>query len=149
MKEADRIFMKQFQGEPCEICKTIECQYDELENNFYDESENIFPRGDDIADMESARMTCGHHIIPKARSKALRYDKRNIIVLCPKHHTMGNDMAPHSMNQKAVERFIEWFKLNKPEQYKWTTENEFMQRRYTYKEAVENMRAGREAWENE
>ncbi len=89
----------------------------------------------------------GHHIIPKSRSRALRYDVRNIICLCPRHHTMGNDMAPHSSNQLAVGRFIEWFKLSKPEQYAWTVENEHIQRKYSYRQAVENLKAGRKAWE--
>jgi hypothetical protein len=91
--------------------------------------------------------TCGHHIVSKSRSKALRYDKRNIIVVAPKHHTMGNDMAPHSTNQLAVERFLNWFKENHPERHAWIVENEHIERRFTYKQAAENMTAGREAWE--
>ena len=90
--------------------------------------------------------TCGHHIVSKGRSKALRYDIKNIVVVCPSHHTMGNDKAPHSTNTLAVERFIEWFKAKKPEQYEYVTENERVERRYTYKQAVENMKAGRLAW---
>lgn len=90
--------------------------------------------------------THGHHIISRSRSKALRFDKRNIIVVCAAHHTMGNDMAPHSTNQKAVERFIEWFKETKPEQYEWITENEYIKRKYTYQQACENLANGREAW---
>ena len=95
---------------------------------------------------ETTVNTCGHHIISKARSKALRFDKRNIIILCPAHHTMGTDMAPHATSQTAVERYIEWFKENKPEQYAWTKENEYIQRRYTYKHAAENMAQGLAAW---
>ena len=91
--------------------------------------------------------TCGHHVVSQARSKSLRFDERNIIVLCAKHHTMGNELAPHASNQMAVERFIEWFKENKPEQHAWIEENERIERRYTYKDAVENMKAGRKAWE--
>ena len=114
--KADKLFMPQFRGQPCEIC------------------------GTDIN-------TCGHHAISKSRSKALRYDVRNIIVLCPKHHTMGNEMAPHSTNQLAVGRFIDWFRLNHPTRHKWLVENEHIQRRYTYKQAVENMKEGKLAWE--
>lgn len=60
---------------------------------------------------------------------------------------MGTDMAPHATSQTAVERYLEWFKQNKPDQYKWTKENEYIQRRYSYKQALENMREGKKAWE--
>lgn len=93
--------------------------------------------------------TAGHHIVSKSRSKSLRFDTRNIIVVCPSHHTMGNDMAPHSTNQLAVERFLDWFRETHPERHAWIVENERIERRFTYKQAAENMAAGREAWENE
>jgi len=112
---ADKLFMPQFRGLPCEVCGKEEG-------------------------------TAFHHIVSKSRSKALRYDKRNGIILCQGHHTMSNSMAPHSTNQLAVERFIEWFKENHPSRYKWITENERVERRYTFKGAVENLKAGKEAW---
>lgn len=90
--------------------------------------------------------TCGHHIVNKARSKALRYDKRNIVVLCQSHHKFSNDLAPHSSNQMAVERFINWFKEKHPDRHKWITENERTERRYTYKQAFENLKAGDLGW---
>ena len=114
--KADKIFMAQFHGQPCEVCK-------------------------------STYGTCGHHIVAKSRSKALRLDRRNIIVVCQKHHTMGNELAPHSMNQLAQERFTTWFRETFPDRHAWVVKNERVQRRYTYKEAIENMAAGREAWE--
>lgn len=92
--------------------------------------------------------THGHHIAAKSRSKALRYDIRNIVILCARHHTMGTDMAPHATSQLAVERFCQWFKETHPARHKWITENEHIQRRYTYKDAAENMTAGRLAWED-
>lgn len=91
--------------------------------------------------------TCFHHVVSKARSKALRYDHRNGVVLCRAHHKMSNEMAPHSTNQMAVERFVEWFKTTFPDRHKWIKDNEFVERRYTYKQAVENLKAGRDAWE--
>jgi len=91
--------------------------------------------------------TVGHHIVSKARSKALRYDMRNIIVLCPSHHKFSNDLAPHSSNQMACTRFVEWFKENKPAQYRWTKEHEHDQRKYNYKQACENLKNGRLAWD--
>lgn len=91
--------------------------------------------------------TVGHHVVGKRRSKALRYDKNNIIILCPSHHTMGNELAAHSSNQMAVDRFITWFKQNKPLQHKWCQINERLQRKYSYKQALENLKAGKDAWE--
>ncbi len=93
--------------------------------------------------------TCGHHVIGKSRSKALRYDRRHIIIVCCAHHTFGNEMAQQSVNSLAVERFLEWFKNTHPERHRWIVENERISRRYTYKDAVENMESGREAWEYE
>jgi len=114
--KADKLFMSQFHGEPCEICKTT------------------------IG-------TCGHHVIGKSRSKALRLDIRNIIVVCNQHHCFGNEMAPHSVNSLAVERFLEWFRTTHPERHAWIVENERIERRYTFKQAYENMVNGRDAWE--
>jgi hypothetical protein len=91
--------------------------------------------------------TVGHHNVNKARSKALRYDKRNITVLCQKHHTMGNDICPHSSNPMAVDRYFGWLKETHHANYKWIKENERIVRKYTYKRAWENLREGKEAWE--
>ena len=90
--------------------------------------------------------TVGHHNVNKARSKALRYDKMNITVLCQAHHTMGNDICPHSSNPMAVNRYFDWFKENSPKQYAYIVENERVQKKYSYKQAWENMKEGREAW---
>jgi len=114
--KADKLFMPQFHGQPCEVCGTT-------------------------------INTCGHHCVSKSRSKALRYDHRNIIVLCPAHHTMGNDLAPHATNQLAVERFVKWFNETHPGRHAWLIENEYIQRRYSYKQACENMTNGLNAWE--
>jgi len=91
--------------------------------------------------------TVGHHNVSKARSKALRYDKRNITVLCQKHHTMGNDICPHSSNPMAVLRYFMWFRDNRWSQYLWLFNNEKIERKYSYKQALENLKAGRRAWE--
>lgn len=53
------------------------------------------------------------------------------------------------MNQLAQERFTTWFRETFPERHAWVVENERIQRRYTHKDAIENMKAGREAWEFE
>ena len=95
----------------------------------------------------SVKATVGHHNVSKARSKALRYDKRNITVLCQAHHTMGNDICPHSSNPMAVKRYFEWMLDNDSMKYQWLIKNEKIQRKYSYKQAHENLLVGREAWE--
>ena len=95
----------------------------------------------------SVKATVGHHNVSKARSKALRYDKRNITVLCQAHHTMGNDICPHSSNAMAVNRYFNWMLDNDSMKYQWLIKNEKTQRKYSYKQAHENLLAGREAWE--
>jgi len=95
----------------------------------------------------STYQTVFHHICPKSRSKALRYDPQNGVILCPRHHTLGNDMAPHSTNSLAVNRFFEWFKKTHPARHKWIVKNERIQRKYSYRQAVENLKAGKMAWE--
>ena len=95
----------------------------------------------------SVKGTVAHHNVNKARSKALRYDKRNITVLCPSHHSMGNDICAHSSNSMAVNRYFDWFKDNCCVQYSWLWNNEKIQRKYSYKQAWENLLVGKEAWE--
>ena len=92
--------------------------------------------------------TAFHHIVPRKLAKALRYDDNNGIVLCQDHHTQSNHIAAHSTNPTAVKRFNDWFQKNHPERYKWIEENRYIERRFTYQEAVKNLLAGREAWEN-
>jgi hypothetical protein len=116
--KADDLFMSRYRGLPCEV--------------------------DGCGKKEG---TVFHHIVNKARSKALRYDHMNGVVLCQGHHKTSNDMAPHSSNQMAVERFISWFKENCPRRHEYTQKNERINRKYTYKQAVENLKAGRDAWE--
>ncbi len=90
--------------------------------------------------------TVGHHNVSKARSKALRYDKRNITVLCQAHHTMGNDICPHSSNPMAVDRYFVWFIREHKEQYHWLLGHEHIERKYNYRDALENLKAGMDAW---
>ena len=94
----------------------------------------------------STHMTCGHHNIPKGRCKALRYELKNMTVLCPTHHTMSNDLAAHSTNAFAVREYVNWFEKNRPEQYRWLMDNKNIVRKFTFKQAFENLKQGREAW---
>jgi hypothetical protein len=65
-----------------------------------------------------------HHLLPKSRYACFRGNRSNLVRLCPTHHTFGSECSAHSTCFRAVERFIEWLKLNKPEQYQWVKDNE-------------------------
>ena len=103
-------------------------------------------RGQPCEVCESTKGTVGHHNVNKARSKALRYDKMNITVLCPSCHVFGNRVCAHSKNVFAVEAYLEWFERTRPEQYKYCKSNQYLQRKYSYRQALENLKEGREAW---
>jgi len=62
---------------------------------------------------------CLHHLLPKSRFARYRFKLENLVPLCPTHHILSNDLAPHSTNFLAVERFHEWLKLNRPAQEAW------------------------------
>ncbi len=104
-------------------------------------------RGLPCAVCGTTKGTVAHHNVNKARSKALRYDKRNITVLCQSHHKFSNDIAPHSSNPMAVDRYFTWFRNFKTDQYRWLKLNERIVRKYSYKQAWENLLAGKDAWE--
>jgi len=48
-----------------------------------------------------------HHIIPKSRCRALRWDVDNALVLCPRDHTMGR-VSAHSLNYLGQVEFHNW-----------------------------------------
>ena len=94
----------------------------------------------------SSKGTVFHHNVNKARSKALRYDVKNGTTLCPSCHVFGNKLCAHSKNIFAVEAYVKWFQWTRPQQYRYCKENQHIQRKYSYKQAWENMKEGREAW---
>ncbi len=61
--------------------------------------------------------TCGHHIVNRSLSAALRHDLRNIICLCPAHHKFSNELAAHSTYQPAQTAFVNWLKTFDTEGY--------------------------------
>lgn len=83
--------------------------------------------------------TVYHHIIEKSRCRAMRYDIKNVIPLCQAHHCHSNELAPHSRKSIAQHRWWDWFKKNHPEQYKYCKENEYISRKYTYKQKFEEL----------
>jgi hypothetical protein len=91
-------------------------------------------RGKACAVCGSKENTCYHHIIPKGRCKAMRYDLMNMIVLCPSHHTFSNELAPHSTNSFAVLRFMEWFKENHLRKYEYCMDRQHWNRQFKFKD---------------
>ncbi len=83
--------------------------------------------------------TCYHHIVSQSRSKLLKFDPMNVVVLCPSHHTMGNDLAPHSTNTLAVGRFVDWLRENEPEKVAYCEKMEHVKTRLTYRDMYEEL----------
>ncbi|MHA1816688.1 MAG: HNH endonuclease signature motif containing protein [Candidatus Heimdallarchaeaceae archaeon] len=83
--------------------------------------------------------TCYHHIVSQSRSKLLKFDLMNVVVLCPSHHTMGNDLAPHSTNTLAIGRFVDWLRENEPEKVSYCEEMEHVKTRKTYRDIYEEL----------
>ena len=107
------VFMKRGHGQPCQVC----------------ESKGI----------HNTEGTCYHHIVSQSRSKLLKYDEMNVVVLCPSHHTMGNDLAPHSTNSLAVARWVDWLRENEPEKVAYCEKMEHVKTRKTYRDMYEEM----------
>lgn len=55
-----------------------------------------------------------HHILPKERYKELRFDKMNLITLCPSHHRFGK----YSAHKNGL-FFSEFLRLKRPIQYQY------------------------------
>ena len=118
MHKADDLFLARYRGKPCEICGRT---------HGYEDGKT--------------QSSCGHHLIFKGKCRQHRYEPKNIIVLCPLHHSHWNsEMSPHSMtNTIAQQNFADWVKENKPEQWKWWQEhqsdaNKIFDKSWSYRE---------------
>jgi len=69
--------------------------------------------------------TVAHHVIPVSRCIYHCVTPENIVVLCPKHHSMGNTIAAHSLSVLVTDKFAEWMKTNKPGQWAWAKEHQY------------------------
>jgi len=87
MRKADALIQAYASRQPCEVCA----------------SQGI----------RNTYRIAGHHIISKRRSRSLRFDLRNIAFVCSEHHTTGNDICPHSLNNVAVDNFEKWVHNNR------------------------------------
>jgi len=66
-----------------------------------------------------------HHLIERG-NHYYRFDIHNGLCLCTSHHQFSADKSAHGRKGSsmcAVDRFLEWFKEYKPEQWKWYQEN--------------------------
>lgn len=123
MHKCDDLFLARYRGKPCEICGKT--------------------HGSDDGKRVSS---CGHHLIFKGSCRQLRYDPNNIVVLCPYHHSHYNgEISPHSITSTlAQQRFADWMKENKPEQFEWWEANKYLEskifdRSWTYREMYERL----------
>lgn len=62
-----------------------------------------------------------HHLIGRKNSN-YRYDINNGICLSAWHHTLGNSISAHGSTD-VTDRFMDWLKDQRPEQYEWFCEN--------------------------
>lgn len=72
-----------------------------------------------------------HHIIGRM-SLATRWDKKNLIWLCPTHHTFGTFSAHNNPIW-----FMDWLAKNKPEQYAYVVDHKHDIRKWTIQELEE------------
>lgn len=119
MRICDKIFSQRYQGGACEVCL----------------SEG---RVNMIA-------TCGHHLIPRSRSRFLRYDPRNICVVCQAHHMWGSDKCAHGQSSLAIARFVDWLKRHRKADYDYCKSNEHTPSTRSWKQELEILtgRAGK------
>jgi hypothetical protein len=68
--------------------------------------------------------TVGHHILEKRYCPRHVFTSQNIVVLCPSHHKWSRDLAAHSMNGLAIDRFFRWLEKAIPWQYAWVLQHE-------------------------
>lgn len=121
MHKCDDLFLARYRGKPCEICGRTHGSDDG----------RLIP-------------SCGHHLIFKGGCRKFRYEPKNIIILCPYHHSHYNsELSPHSITSTlAQKKFGDWVKYHKPEQYKWWQsslqwEKKPFDKSWTYREMYE------------
>ena len=83
--------------------------------------------------------TVFHHIVSKSRSKHLRYDRMNGVILCKSHHMTSNELAPHSTNSLALGRFIDWLRLAEPGKVAYCEKMEHVKTRKTFRDMYEEL----------
>ena len=90
--KADEVFLSKYRGRSCEVCEW---------------------RGD----YGRTANTAGHHVLPKGSYRAVRYDRRNIVVVCPRHHMFDRRIAAHGASGFAVAAFMSGLRERRPDDY--------------------------------
>ena len=83
--------------------------------------------------------TCAHHLLPQSKCVFHCVSPENIVVLCQKHHRMGNDIAGHSESILVTDKFATWMKENKPEQWAWIKAHQRDTGKVNWKEMYEEI----------
>jgi len=102
-RKCDDLFLSRYRRLPCEICGA--------QGGW---------------DGKQKASSCGHHLIFKGSCRKHRYEPKNIVVLCPKHHShYEKHISPHSIvSTDAQAAFEKWVHDNKPFQYEWWMEHQ-------------------------
>ena len=98
-------------------------------------------RGKHCEVCNSTYKTCAHHVIPKSRCIHHVVSDENIVVLCPRHHSMGNDIAAHSLSVLVTDKFADWMKENKPEQWAWCKKHQYDSGKLPWRDMYEELRS--------
>lgn len=91
--------------------------------------------------------TCGHHIVRRSRCRPGLYNPRNIIPLCPEHHTYGNTVVTEGP-AIPVARYIEFMQRYMPR--RWAAAEELdadAKRNSGRKMPIEEIEADHDFWE--
>jgi hypothetical protein len=118
MKLCDEIYMARFRGKPCAVCAS----QGKLNTN----------------------RTALHHIIARSRSRFLRYDPRNGVILCPRHHCFGGSPCAHGFNSMAIAAFVDWLKEHRAEDWAYCKDNEHTPCRETWKMSLRKLLGGKQ-----
>ena len=125
----DALFMPQFRGKPCE-----RCYYPEFIGEKEKKKNAKLGKEPEKKIINTSR-TCGHHVKHKSQSLFLRWDKRNICVLCPADHFEAHNPSP-----KKVSEFMDWFKAYRPEDWEYLEANEHRKPAMKSRDYFENMK---------
>ena len=115
------------------------CKSKYWRNKCDDEITRLF-RGSSCAVCGTTVNTCAHHLVNKARCAIHRHNFDNLISLCPKHHTMGNEIAPHSTNAFAVRRFTDYLAEHYPHIHEWYEAHQFDKGSSDYRASYEYLK---------
>ena len=85
--------------------------------------------------------TVGHHLLPKGVYADYAFEEDNILVLCPSHPLLSNEIAAHSTSSLAVAAFCDWVQEHEPEKWAWMLahKNKRSGKRVNYRDIYRNL----------